>query len=170
MNNTLYGIISIAAIITGPIIAVQLQKFIEKRTDSQSRRIRVFKILMATRAARLSNDHIMALNSIDLEFSKNRRYGKVITAWKEYFDHLCHDSADETQIQIWNTRRDELFTELLFQMSISLGYHYDKVLIMRNAYSPKGLAEYDAQNYSIRENVLKVLNLNSQTFIPMLGL
>jgi uncharacterized membrane protein YqgA involved in biofilm formation len=69
MNNSLYGVISIAAIIIGSIIAVQLQKFIEKRTDSQSRRIQVFKILMATRAARLTNDHIMALNSIDLEFS-----------------------------------------------------------------------------------------------------
>jgi prolipoprotein diacylglyceryltransferase len=60
MNNTLYGVISIAAIIIGPIIAVQLQKFIEKRTDAQSRRMRVFKILMATRAARLASDHIMA--------------------------------------------------------------------------------------------------------------
>lgn len=59
MNNTLYGVISIAAIIIGPIIAVQLQKFIEKRTDAQSRRMRVFKILMATRAARLASDHIM---------------------------------------------------------------------------------------------------------------
>lgn len=99
----------------------------------------------------------MALNSIDLEFSKNKRYSKVITAWKEYFDHLCHDSTDETQIPIWNTRRDDLLTELLFQMSVSLGYQYDRVLIMRNAYSPKGLAEYDAQNYSIRDNALKVL-------------
>jgi hypothetical protein len=58
---------------------------------------------------------------------------------------------------MWNTRGNDLFTKLLFQMSVSLGYQYDKILIMRNAYTPKSLVEYDAQNFSIHENVLKVL-------------
>ncbi len=157
MNNTLYGITSIFAIILGPIIAVQLQKYIEKKTEKRYKKVQVFKILMATRAARLSNDHILALNSIDLEFNDVKKDKKVILAWKEYFDHLCHDFSDEKMIPIWSTKSNELFTELLYQMSFCLGYKYDKILIMRNAYSPKGLAEYDAQNYIIRDNMLKVL-------------
>ena len=157
MNNTLYGIVSIVAIIIGPILAVQLQKYIENKNETKYKKIQIFKILMSTRAARLSSDHIRALNTIDLEFNTGNKDQKVILAWKEYFDHLCHDSSDEKLIPIWSSKSDELFTELLYQMSISLGYKYDKVLIMRNAYSPKGLAEYDAQNILIRDNVLKVL-------------
>jgi len=157
MNSILYGIISIFAIIIGPILAIQLQKYLEKKSEVKYRKIQIFKTLMSTRAARLSNDHIRALNSIDLEFNDTKKDAKVITAWKEYFDHLCQASSDEAQNRIWITKSDEFFTELLYQMGISLGYNFDKVLIKRNVYSPKGLLEYDAQNFSLRENALKVL-------------
>jgi hypothetical protein len=60
--------ISIAAIFLGPIVAIQLQKFIERRKQSNERRENIFKTLMATRGSMLSTAHVEALNRIDLEF------------------------------------------------------------------------------------------------------
>ena len=43
--------ITVAAIICGPILAVQAQKWIETAREKRNRRLNVFKRLMATRAA-----------------------------------------------------------------------------------------------------------------------
>lgn len=63
----------IAAVILGPILAVQVQKRIEKLREKWGRKNHLFQILMSTRASRLSPDHVQALNMIDLVF-----YGIVI--------------------------------------------------------------------------------------------
>ena len=63
--------ITILAIIAGPILAVQAQKIIEGVKERKERKIRLFHTLMETRAARLSGQHVSALNMIDLEFMAN---------------------------------------------------------------------------------------------------
>jgi hypothetical protein len=73
-------ILTICALILGPILAVQIQKFIDRAKESRSRRLWVFKTLMATRHATLSIDHVSALNRIDLEFPDNKKYHDVIEA------------------------------------------------------------------------------------------
>ena len=74
-----------AAIIIGPIIAVQLQKFIERISATKERRLRLFKTLMATRGERVSRDHVQALNMIYIEFEGEQN---VTGKWKEYNAHL----------------------------------------------------------------------------------
>ena len=48
----------VLATLLGPVLAVQAQKFVERWREANERRHGVFKTLMATRAARLSPDHI----------------------------------------------------------------------------------------------------------------
>lgn len=55
----------ITAIIVAPILAVQIQKFIESKKEKRARKIQIFKALMATRATPLSPLHVEALNMID---------------------------------------------------------------------------------------------------------
>ena len=86
----LYELLTIVAIIIGPILAVQAEKFLQRNRDNRYRRLNIFKTLMATRGSSLSFSHVEALNRIDLEFSDNKKYDKVIAAWKEYFDNLGH--------------------------------------------------------------------------------
>jgi hypothetical protein len=64
----LNDILTIIALILGPILTVQVQKFIDRAKEGKNRRLWVFKTLMATRHATLSIDHVAALNRIDLEF------------------------------------------------------------------------------------------------------
>ena len=65
-------IIALATLL-GPILAVQAQKWIEGVREQRTRKLRVFTQLMATRAARLSAEHVQAINMIDLVF-----YGSFI--------------------------------------------------------------------------------------------
>ena len=95
---------------------------------------------MATRGSSLSFAHVESLNRIDLEFSNNKKYQKVIAAWKEYFDNLGQKKETNEQITIWFARNEELLANLLYEIGQSLGYKFDKVLIKRNIYSPVGHA------------------------------
>jgi hypothetical protein len=58
----------ILATIAGPILAVQAHKWVERLREGRNRKLRLFERLMATRAARLSAEHVQALNMIDLVF------------------------------------------------------------------------------------------------------
>ena len=60
--------ITVLAIIAGPILAVQAQKWV-KRVREKNQRLWVFKRLMTTRGATVSPGHVEALNAIDLEFA-----------------------------------------------------------------------------------------------------
>ncbi|HVA98357.1 MAG TPA: DUF6680 family protein [Bacteroidia bacterium] len=153
----LYEILTIVAIILGPILAVQIDKYIYIRRDNKNRKLWIFKTLMATRGAILSAAHVEALNRIDLEFSNGKKYYKVITSWKEYFDNLCQKQGTEEQIIIWSTKNEELLANLLFEMGQSLGYSFDKVLIKRNIYSPIGHGKIEKENELIRQNFLNIL-------------
>src|SRR5580704_11566902 len=107
-------ILTIVALIMGPVLAVQAQKVIDRAREGKNRRLWVFKTLMATRHATLSIDHVSALNRIDLEFVDNKKYHKVLEAWRQYFDNLSVSVKTEHEISVWSARNDDLLAELLF--------------------------------------------------------
>ena len=162
---TLNEILTLIAIILGPIIAVQLQKYLDRNREIQNRKLNIFKMLMASRGATLSATHVEALNRIDLEFSGDKKYKKVIDAWKEYFDNLCIKVDTNENLSIWSARNEELLANLLFEMGQSLGYNFDKVLIKRNIYSPIGRERIEREKELIRKGMLDILN--HETAIPM---
>ena len=69
-------LITIGAVIIGPILAVQVQKIIESITERKRRKLQLFHTLMETRATRLSGAHVSTLNMIDLEFYGKSVFGK----------------------------------------------------------------------------------------------
>jgi hypothetical protein len=150
--------ITIVAVLLSPLFAVQAEKIIERIRSNKNRRIEIFKTLMATRGSRLSIDHVTALNQIDLEFYGQKKYLKIIHAWKEYLDQLSAKFKTDEEYKIWNDRSEELLANLLFEMGLPLGYNFDKVTIRRNAYSPTGHAKIDNEKQQIRNLLIKVLN------------
>lgn len=158
-------IINLFAILLGPILAIQIQKWIERRKDDNARKTDIFKTLMATRGTVLSPYHVEALNRIDLEFSNETKYQKVISAWKEYFDNLSKKTETKEETIVWNDRNVELLANLLFEMGRALGYNFDKALIKRNWYTPVGHGVIENENNLIRKGLLDVLNGNKS--IPM---
>jgi hypothetical protein len=142
--------LTIGAILLGPIIAVQLTRYLDNQKEVRERKLWIFKTLMATRATALSPHHIEALNRIDLEFNpKNKAEKAVIEAWKLYLDHLGQTMPPEQ----WNVRRVELLVELLHQMANVLDYQFDKVTIKNSSYYPRALGELEEDQLAIRRGI-----------------
>lgn len=151
--------------VLGPILAVQAQKMVEQFRERRQRKIRLFEQLMATRAARLSPEHVRALNMIDLVFYGEKTLGilrrsakeqNILDAWKEYHDHL-NTRAEEGQLSLWAARGDEIFTNILFSIAQDIGYTFDRVQLKRGAYSPIAHGELEAQQEQIRKAALSLL-------------
>lgn len=150
----------ILATISGPILAVQVQKWLEVWREKRNRKIWIFYNLMATRASRVSDRHVEALNSIQLEYNADKK-GKgrrVKDTWAEYHSHLHNpQGASESEKLQWVQRGDELFTNLLHEMSQYLGYDYNRVDIQKGGYSPIALGDKQSLQEIISQNLASVL-------------
>lgn len=107
---------------------------------------------MAHRANRTSLPYVQALNGIEVEF-----YGhtKVIEAWRSLVDQL-YVPYDDQHFAQWSDHVTELLNNLLYEMGISLGYHFDKVTLKRNVYFPKGWNTMEIEQMKLRQAAVKV--------------
>ena len=155
----------ICAIILGPILAVRITEYLRESKDSKNRKVHIFRNLMGTRSAQLAAMHIEALNLVELEFqSKKRQEQKVLDAWRLYVDHLKdHSYPKET----WLTRKNELLVDLLYEMSVSLGYNFDKVQIKSGSYYPAGYEENSNNRLETQKMWLEVLK--GERHLPMIA-
>lgn len=152
---TTTDILMILAVITGPIIAVRVTRYLDDRKEVRERKLRIFKTLMATRAYTLSPNHVEALNRIDLEFAPKKKHEKkVLDAWKEYLDLLGTKGLSQEQ---WGVKRADLLVELLFHMGHSLNYDFDKTQIKNGTYSPIAHGKMEEQQESIRQGLIDIL-------------
>jgi hypothetical protein len=154
----------IGAVILGPILAVQAQKWIEAWKQARERRLWVFKTLMATRGTVISPRHVEALNVIDLEFSeKNLKEKAVLEAWKIYHSHLndvprnYEDPSYQGKVDIWDAKRKERLVDLLYAMSQALGYSFDKVQLEKGAYVPQAHVNLESELALLRRGLLDIV-------------
>lgn len=156
----------VVAALLGPILAVQAQKAVETIREHRNRKTSVFNRLMATRALRVSPDHVEALNMIDLAFYGRRVLGTlrrarseqaVIDAWREYLDHLNTRLEGEEVIRLWQAKGDELFVNLLHTIALDVGFKFDRVQLKKGAYSPVAQLDLQFELSMIRKLVLRVL-------------
>ena len=153
----------ITAVLLGPIIAVQLTRYLDNKKEIRERKLWIFKTLMATRASALSPHHVEALNRIDLEFdSKNKKDRAVIEAWKAYLDLLGDTKIPQEQ---WSVRRVDLLVELLHRMAQVLDYEFDKTHIKNSSYYPRGYGELEEDQAAIRRGVKELVE--GKRVIPM---
>ena len=146
----------IFAVLSGPIIAVQLTRFLDNRKEIRERKLSIFKTLMATRAYNVSWNHVEALNRIDLEFdASNKKEKAVILAWKEYLDLLNESNMTLDQ---WVIKRVDLLVVLLHKMATVLDYDFDKTHIKNSSYSPRIHGETEEEQQQIRRKVLELLD------------
>jgi hypothetical protein len=153
----------ILAVLAGPIIAVQLTRFVDGKKEQRDRKLQIFKILMATRAYSISPQHVEALNRIDLEFSsKHKKERAVVHAWKEYLDLLGTKNLSNEQ---WVTKRIDLLVELLHSMAQVLDYEFDKTHIKNSAYAPVAHGDIETQQKAVRTGVIEILE--GKRVLPM---
>ena len=153
----------VVAILLAPVVAVQVQWWVEQMREKHGNKNSIFETLMATRGARVSLEHVRALNMIDIEFSRkpSKADQPVLKAWKIYRDHL--NNRDD--LTTWLARSEELFTTLLYEMGKALGHNFDEVQIKRGAYTPQAHDDYLLAQEEMREYLLGLAK--GETSVPV---
>ncbi len=159
------NILTILAIVSGPVIAVQVTRYLEHKKEQQGRRLEVYRTLMTTRAVSLSVAHVEALNRIDLEFVGDVAGDKpVVEAWRAYLDHL---SQKDMPPDLWNDKRVELLASLLKAMGQSVGYSFDLTHIKRSIYTPGLWGEIDSFWKEFRSAIRGMMASPPQRGLPI---
>ncbi len=173
MTITISDALIILATLLSPLIAIQVQKWIERATERRDTQQQVFRTLMATRATRLDAEHVHALNRIDLDFGaagrrQNALEREVIDRWRLYADHLNivpSDNPTESEQLAWAQRSDDLFVELLYALSKALGYSFDRVQLRRAVYRPRAHGLIESRQEIIQRGFAGLFT--GETTLPM---
>ncbi|WP_159013794.1 DUF6680 family protein [Acidisoma sp. S159] len=137
----------ICATIVGPVLAVQAQKWVEGYREVRAQKVTVFSTLMITRATKLAVDHVKALNTIDIVFRNDK---SVTDVWREYYELLSTENP--------TSRRNDKFVDLMFAMSSSLKFGFDKVMLQRVIYLPQGHVNAEVIQAEIQQNLNLMLS------------
>ena len=187
MNTTL----TIIAIILGPILAIQVQKIIERIKQRRDEKRKLFMSLMVTRGRPLLLEHVQALNMIDIVFSvkwyRSKKDKAVIDAWSVFRDHLYHfpkellakegtdiskedTSTYNAQMETWISKKDDLLIEILDKMAKPLGYRFDKVLLKRGSYTPRHYDDLEACQLINLRGIAQILVGNKSLPVNIVGI
>lgn len=155
----------VLATLVGPVVAVQTQKLIERTTETQRRKRYIFDVMMANRATRLADEHVKALNMIDLAFLPKgltaRKNREVLDAWRSLFGELTRGlpegETDLAKIQAWNDRCNNFYVALLAKISKALGYDFSDEELRRGVYYPRGHDDREATNLAILNGLRLIL-------------
>ena len=153
--------LTMAAIVIGPIAAVQIEKRLEAGREKKRLRLELFKTLMVHRASLTSYENVAALNSINLVFD-GKRFHTVRTRWKSLLSHFNErvnprQPGYEQAMAVWTAKTTELTGELLREMGERLGFEFDDVDIRKGAYFPIAHEDQQAANNLIRDRLVRIL-------------
>lgn len=163
LGISLEGWLTLAAIVAGPIVALWLQRIVERRRRVFDRKLTIFKELMATRATKLSVRHVEALNAIEVEFaaSKDASGKAVFLKWREYLDHMNKTAGPNPEaavLKVWADEGNKILVDLLHLMSKAVGLNYDKVSLANSIYYPKGHGDLEDEQAKLRRLLVELLD------------
>jgi len=157
----------IGSTVAGPILAVQAQKWVELLRAEANKQAWIFETLMTTRGARLSHEHVRALNAIDLAFYGRRIFGTVrrtreaqdvIDAWRNYHSHLNTNVPTTPEGNAtWGATSEERFVNLLAALAKANHYRFDRSQLQSGGYTPMAYTNVDQEQQALRLGLLQVL-------------
>lgn len=132
----LFKVFELVAMLTSPLIAVQVSQYLNKRKLKHELRMDIFSVLMTTRSSPLDTRRVEALNSISIAF-EGKSFEKVREAWRTYFAHLNTERTDLS----WDKEQARLYTELLKTMATAVGFTLDVGELTLPGYIPTGIQD-----------------------------
>ncbi|MEB6381067.1 hypothetical protein MXM41_19385 [Leclercia adecarboxylata] len=88
----------------------------------------------------------------------------VTHAWKSYNNHL-NKGKDFPDINIWISKSDDLFTDLLYSIAQSMNYDFYKVQLQRDCYRPIAHGDLETTQANILKGLEDIFKGNSS--LPM---
>jgi hypothetical protein len=149
--------ISIAAIFLGPIFAVAITLWWQRRKERQDAKLHLFLTLMAQRRSLPPTiDLVKALNLIDVVFADTPL---VLEWWHKYFEHLSNPPSNQNF-----QPREHTYLTMLSAMARSLGYKKLEQTDIDKFYSPQAHVDQIQMNSQIQSELLRVLQ-NTAHFV-----
>lgn len=148
--------LTLIAIVVGPIAAVKVTRWGDGRREIRKRKHDVLTTLMRTRPARLSFEHVGALNLIQLEFHESKT---VQVAYGRYMEILYQEAPKEPDAgKRFGEERNDRFIELLQQIAQDLDYLFDKKDLEKLSYGPQGWENDESAIRMMRAMAMDVMN------------
>lgn len=148
--------LTVWATIYGPVRAVVIQRDSEEERESKRRQYGILHSLMKTRAWALHQDHVMAINLIQLEFYQ---HDAIQVAFRAYREHLAMKTPPAIDVagnvQFDEARKDRFYT-LVKAIADVLGIHFDKADLQRLAYTPQGWHDDVSKQDYLRSLMIEV--------------
>lgn len=141
----LFGIAIVVATFLGPLIAVLVTRWIDQTRETKTRKLWVFRSLLANRRATLSKEFVDAMNLVEIEFFGNER---VIGLWRRVMDKLHTDVSgfkDDERDRHFEEIND-LRAKMMHEIGLSLGYKMEQLDILRGGYFPEGWRSLEHRN------------------------
>ncbi len=145
--------LTIAAIILGPILALLAQRVLDSLRETRKRRVGLFFTLLTTRMSPLAPNHVQALNSIDVIFT--RAVDRPIReAWAKVRGQM---SLDPEKTPGWIERLNDLKCDLLLEMGRALNFEYSVDYLKQAGYVPRHYTDLESDQLLIRQHLVKAL-------------
>jgi hypothetical protein len=150
-------IINIIAIIFGPVIAVLITLWWQRRKEDRDAKRNLFLRLMAQRRTYPPTiDWVNALNVIDVVFADNPQ---VVQLWHEYYSSLVNSPANQNF-----QAREHTYLLMLSSMARSLGYRRLEQTDIDKFYTPQAHGDQAQLNWKCQTEWLRILE-NTNRFI-----
>lgn len=151
-SKTIETIATIAAIVIGPIVAVRISLWYQRRTQKYDAKNNLFMKLMAQRRTfPPPYDVLNSLNVIDVVFSE---HPKVVQFWHEYYNLLSSPPIDAAAAS-------GKFVDLLVEMGKALDYSNLVREDIDKFYSPQIHGDLLNLDLGVRQEFLRVLQKTS---------
>ena len=133
---TWFDYITLLAIVAGPVLALWIQRVLDKWRDKRRAKESLYFALMRHRAQWYHPERIQALNSIEVVFSDNKN---VLSKWKSFMEHVKTAkpaASDQLALAVWNDNLDTVACDLYQAIGKTLNYDFDLKQIKQGAYIP----------------------------------
>lgn len=167
---TVADVVIAAVVLIGPVAAVFVTRWVDKKREDRSRKLDVFKTLMRTRRNPISPEHVGALNLVELEFAESMEVRSNLEALMKHLgteqqrlqrevvvEETPKDEAARRNSEFGQRLADErqrLLAKLLHSIGSSLGFKVQQLEIFEGGYTPQGWADVELEQRIIRNYFL----------------
>ena len=153
---TTIQIINIIAIIVGPVFAVSITIWYQKKESLRLQKYQLFKTLMRCRKdfQFINQDWVDSLNLIDVVFHNNKQ---VVDSWHTYQELLGRVERDASE-------ENRKYLDLLHLLAQDLGYNNIRQTDIDRFYQPAALEQQKHLENALKEEQLAFLLRNNRSF------
>lgn len=155
----------VLATFAGPVAAIVVNRWRDLQRETRSRRLAIFRTLMTTRRTAITQEHVGAVNLVEVEFHGVKA---IETSWKAYSAHL--NSRDgplrkAEERQRFEEKRVDLLAALIFSISRYLGFKMSELDIRNGGYAPDGWRYRDERLGTILDYVRDIAM--NKAYVPV---